>query len=56
MERLWDRAMVMHIGEYVLKEGEPGLDLYQVTGKRLMGRLGYLSEMRRVRHRHIVVH
>ncbi|MEW5319087.1 MAG: hypothetical protein WDW38_010258 [Sanguina aurantia] len=42
MERLWDRAMVMHIGEYVLKEGEPGLDLYQVTGKRLMGRLGYL--------------
>ncbi|EFJ49433.1 guanylyl and adenylyl cyclase family member, partial [Volvox carteri f. nagariensis] len=46
MERLWDKAMVMHVGEYKLKDDLPVLSLYQVTGRRLMGRLGYLSGMR----------
>ncbi|GFR48852.1 hypothetical protein Agub_g10806, partial [Astrephomene gubernaculifera] len=46
MERLWDKAMVMHVGEYKLKDDLPVLPLYQVTGRRLMGRLGYLSGMR----------
>lgn len=36
--------MVMHVGEYFLKNNvEAPLDLYQVIGRRLMGRLGYLG-------------
>ncbi|GIL79822.1 hypothetical protein Vretifemale_9103 [Volvox reticuliferus] len=46
IERLWDKAMVMHVGEYKLKDDLPVLSLFQVTGRRLMGRLGYLSGMR----------
>ncbi len=32
MESLWDKALVMHIGEYVLSDSLPRLDLYQVSG------------------------
>ncbi|KAG2434059.1 hypothetical protein HXX76_007787 [Chlamydomonas incerta] len=46
MERLWDKALVMHVGEYRLKDDLPVLPLYQVTGRRLMGRLGQLAGMR----------
>ncbi|GIL52667.1 hypothetical protein Vafri_8489 [Volvox africanus] len=46
IERLWDKAMLMHVGEYKLKDDLPVLSLFQVTGRRLMGRLGYLSGMR----------
>lgn len=46
MDRLWDKAMVMHMGEYRLKDSMPVLPLYQVTGRRLLGRLGHLHAMR----------
>ncbi|KAL6749501.1 nucleotide cyclase [Haematococcus lacustris] len=46
LTELWDKAMVLNFGDYVLSDSLPPMTLYQMVGRRLMGRLGHLSVTR----------
>lgn len=42
MERLWDKAMVMHVGEYELTDQLPIMDLYQARDPSIFDRWSQL--------------
>jgi len=47
LERLWDRYLVLHVGEHrLVHEGLPPLNLYHALNRTLEGRLAYLGPVR----------
>ncbi|KXZ55594.1 hypothetical protein GPECTOR_2g1144 [Gonium pectorale] len=45
LERLWDKYLVLHMGEHRLRESLPNLNLYHALNRTLEGRLAYVGPM-----------
>ncbi|PNH02646.1 hypothetical protein TSOC_011361 [Tetrabaena socialis] len=45
LERLWDKYLVLHMGEHRLRETLPHLNLYHALNRTLEGRLAYVGPM-----------
>ncbi|KAG2501553.1 hypothetical protein HYH03_000060 [Edaphochlamys debaryana] len=45
LERLWDKYLVLHMGEHRLRDTLPNLNLYHALNRTLEGRLAYVGPM-----------
>ncbi|GLI68043.1 hypothetical protein VaNZ11_012366 [Volvox africanus] len=45
LERLWDKYLVLHMGEHRLREAMANLNLYHALNRTLEGRLAYVGPM-----------